>query len=61
MDEIEARYGWRPEIPQRLMREVDLGYLPGGWMRGVPKPHPGPGEWNAWHPHGDLRPDGRPV
>ena len=59
MNEIEARYGWRPEIPQRLRREVDLGYLPGGWMKGVPKPHMDPGEAKGWHPHGNLAPDGR--
>jgi len=33
MDEIQARYGWRPETPPRLQREVELGYLPGEWMK----------------------------
>jgi len=31
-DEIEMRYHWRPEVPDRLMREVELGNLPGKWM-----------------------------
>jgi len=33
MDEIQARYGWRPETPPRLQREVEMGYLPGEWMK----------------------------
>ena len=29
----QARYHWRPETPARLVKEVELGYLPGGWMK----------------------------
>ena len=35
-DEIELRYRWRPEIPERLRREVELGNLPGKWMKKPP-------------------------
>jgi len=33
MDEIQTRYGWRPETPHRLRVEAERGELPDAWMK----------------------------